>query len=310
MTEAGPGRLAGLKANLRRRALVCDHIRSFFKERDFLEVDTPVRSPAIAPEDFIVPFASGDWFLTASPELYMKRLLAAGYEKIFQLSHCFRQGERGRRHNPEFIMLEWYRAGADYTRIIADIESLITTTARGHGFKNDKIEYQGQVIDIRKPWPRITVKDAFLKAAGWDPLATDDADRFNADFVLKVLPSFSPHRPTVLVDYPAAQASLARLKSGNPLVAERAEVFIGGLELANAYTELTDAIEQEQRFREAIARIKRERHQQMPLPEKFLESLPRLPTCAGVALGVDRLAMLFCDTASIDDVMAFTVDEA
>jgi lysyl-tRNA synthetase class 2 len=310
MTEAGPGRLAGLKANLRRRALVCDHIRSFFKERDFLEVDTPVRSPAIAPEEFIIPFSSGDWFLAASPELYMKRLLAAGYEKIFQLSHCFRQGERGRQHNPEFVMLEWYRAGADYTQIVTDIESMITTAARGLGFKNDKIEYQGQSIDIRPPWPKITVKEAFISAAGWDPLLINDSDRFDTDFVTKVLPSFSPRRPTVLMDYPAAQASLARLKPGNPQVAERAEAFIGGLELANAYTELTDAVEQEQRFREAIARIERERHQQMPLPEKFLEALPRLPACAGAALGVDRLAMLFCNTASIDNVMAFTIDEA
>jgi lysyl-tRNA synthetase class 2 len=310
MAETGPERFARLEVNLRRRALIYEHIRSFFKERDFLEIDTPIRSPAIAPEEFIIPFTSEDWFLAASPELHMKRLLAAGYEKIFQFSHCFRKGERGRRHNPEFIMLEWYRAGADYSQIISDIENLITMVARRLGFKNNKIEYQGQVIDISLPWQITTVKDAFVKAAGWDPLATNDAARFDTDFVTKVLPSFSPRRPTVLIDYPAALASLARFKPDNPLVAERAEVFIGGLELSNAYTELNDAGEQEKRFREAIARIKRERHQQMPMPDKFLEALPRLPACAGVALGVDRLAMLFCNAASIDDVMAFTVEDA
>jgi lysyl-tRNA synthetase class 2 len=310
MAETGPERFARLEVNLRRRALIYEHIRSFFKERDFLEIDTPIRSPAIAPEEFIIPFTSEDWFLAASPELHMKRLLAAGYEKIFQFSHCFRKGESGRRHNPEFIMLEWYRAGADYSQIISDIENLITMVARRLGFKNNKIEYQGQVIDISLPWQITTVKDAFVKAAGWDPLATNDAARFDTDFVTKVLPSFSPRRPTVLIDYPAALASLARFKPDNPLVAERAEVFIGGLELSNAYTELNDAGEQEKRFREAIARIKRERHQQMPMPDKFLEALPRLPACAGVALGVDRLAMLFCNAASIDDVMAFTVEDA
>ncbi len=309
MVEAEPERLARLKANLRRRALIYEYIRSFFKERDFLEVDTPIRSPAIAPEEFIIPFESEDWFLAASPELHMKRLLAAGYEKIFQFSHSFRKGERGRWHNPEFVMLEWYRASADYNQIIIDIEQLITTVARRLGFKN-KIEYQGQVIDIKPPWLRLTVKEAFLNAAGWDPLTTNDSLRFDTDFVTKVFSSFSPIRPTVLVDYPAPMASLARLKIGDPRAAERAEVFIGGLELANAYTELTDVKEQEKRFQEAIEQIQRERQQQMPMPEKFLKALPRLPECAGVALGVDRLAMLFCDAPSIDNVMAFTADDA
>jgi lysyl-tRNA synthetase class 2 len=310
MAEAEPGRLARRKANLERRALIYEHIRAFFKERDFLEVETPDRAPAIAPEEFITPFHSEDWFLAASPELHMKRLLAAGYERIFQFSHCFRQGERGRWHNPEFIMLEWYRVGASYNEIIEDIEQMIVHVAEGLGFRNHKIEYQGQKIDIRKPWPRVSVRDAFLSAAGWDPLAVPDSLRFDTDFVLKVLPAFSPRRPTVLVDYPAPMASLARLKPDNPLIAERAEVFIGGLELANAYSELTDAGEQEKRFREAIEKIKKERGEAMPLPRRFLDAVPRLPPCGGVALGGDRLVMLFCNAAAIDEVMAFTADEA
>jgi lysyl-tRNA synthetase class 2 len=310
MVEDEPQRLARRKPNLRRRALIYEYIRDFFKERDFLEVDTPIRSPAIAPEEFITPFRSEDWFFAASPELYMKRLLAAGYEKIFQLSHSFRRGERGRWHNPEFTMLEWYRAGADYSQIIADIEEIVTTVAGRLGFKHDRIEYQGQAIDIKSPWPRLTVRDAFLRAAGWDSVYKPDSLRFDKDFVLKVLPSFSPLRPTVMMDYPAPMASLARLKSDNPRVAERAEVFIGGLELANAYSELTDAIEQEKRFREVIEKLQKERGQTMPLPEKFLKALAHLPECAGVALGIDRLVMLFCDASSIDDAMAFTEEEA
>jgi lysyl-tRNA synthetase class 2 len=139
-------------------------------------------------------------------------------------------------------------------------------------------------------------------------VALNDPARFDVDFIDKVLPTFSPRRPTVLLDYPAPQAALARLKPGHPEVAERAEVFIGGLELANAYSELNDAAEQDRRFNEAITEIRRERGQDMPLPESFLEAVPRLPECGGIALGVDRLVMLFCDAAAIDDVMPFTSD--
>src|SRR4030043_1897366 len=123
MTSDEQNRLARIFPNLRRRALIYDFIRAFFKERDFLEVETPIRAPAIAPEEFITPFKSEDWFLAASPELHMKRLLAAGYERIFQFSRCFRKGERGRVHNPEFTMLEWYRSGADYRHMLRDTEA-------------------------------------------------------------------------------------------------------------------------------------------------------------------------------------------
>ncbi len=302
-------RLARRRQNLERRALIFQYIRDFFNEQDFLEVETPIRAPAIAPEAFIVPFQSEDWYLAASPELHMKRLLAAGYEKIYQFSHCFRKGERGRWHNPEFIMLEWYRRDADYQKIIEDTEKLITSVAGKLGFKKS-IKYQGQTIDISLPWPRITVSEAYLKSAGWDPTTKNDPEKFDVDFIDKVLPGFAKDRPTVLLEYPAEQASLARLNPGNPKVAERAEVFIGGLELANAYSELADAAEQAKRFREAIEQIKNEREQVMPMPEKFLEAMKKLPECGGIALGIDRLVMLFCDAEKIDDVMAFTADEA
>jgi lysyl-tRNA synthetase class 2 len=304
-----PKRLARLLPNLKRRALILEFIRDFFNKQGFLEIDTPIRVPAIAPEPFIVPFQSEDWFLAASPELHMKRLLAAGYIKLFQFSHCFRKGERGRWHNPEFIMLEWYRRGADYLKIIDDTEKLVTTLASKLGMKK-KIKYRGQEIDITTPWPKITVKDAYLKFAGWDPIAVNDAVRFDIDFIEKVLPSLNTTRPTVLLDYPAPQAALARIKTQNPLVAERAEVFIGGLELANAYSELSDVKEQTKRFQEAIVEIQKERGQKMPLPDKFLKAMEFLPECGGIALGVDRLVMLFCDADSIDDVMAFTEDTA
>jgi lysyl-tRNA synthetase class 2 len=309
MIEDDNQRLARLRPNLERRALILDFIRTFFKGQDFLEVETPIRVPAVAPEPYIIPFESGDWFLAASPELHMKRMLAAGYEKLFQFSHCFRKGERGRWHNPEFTMLEWYRAGADYNQIINDIERLVTTLARKLGFKN-VIKYGGQAIDIRLPWPRTTVKEVYIKAAGWDPTTAGDLRQFDMDFVTKVQPSFDPHRPIVLTDYPASLGSLARLKPGDASVAERAEVFIGGLELANAYSELADAAEQEKRFREATEQIQKEQHRQTAMPQLFMESLAHLPACGGVALGIDRLVMLLCNAPSIDDVMAFTVDNA
>ncbi len=309
MLEDDNKRLARIRPNLQRRALILDFIRTFFKEQDFLEVETPTRVPAVAPEPYIIPFESGDWFLATSPELHMKRMLAAGYARLFQFSHCFRQGERGRWHNPEFTMLEWYRAGADYNQIINDIERLVTALAGKLGFK-DVIKYGGQAINIKTPWPRTTVKDAFINAAGWDPVAVCDPPRFDMDFVTKVQPSFDPRRPTVLKDYPAALGSLARLKPGDASVAERAEVFIGGLELANAYSELVDAVEQEKRFREAIEQIRKEQHRQTDMPQRFMKSVAHLPACGGVALGIDRLVMLFCDAPSIDDVMTFTADNA
>jgi lysyl-tRNA synthetase class 2 len=309
MLEDEHRRLARLGPNLQKRALIYEFIRGFFREQGFLEVETPVRVPGVAPEPYITPFKSDNWFLSTSPELHMKRMLAAGYEKLFQISRCFRRGERGRWHNPEFTMLEWYRSGADYQNIIQDIEQLIVTLAGKLGFGTG-VKYRGREIDLSLPWPRTGVREAYLKAAGWDPVAEFDSLRFDTDFVTRVLPGFAPDRPTVLMDYPAAQASLARLKPSDASVAERAEVFIGGLELANAYSELNDAREQERRFREAIEQIRAERQEEISLPRQFLAAVDRLPECGGVALGIDRLVMLFCDADSIDEVMPFTVDTA
>ena len=302
-------RLIRLEHNLRRRASIYELVRVFFKQQGFLEVETPIRVPTVAPELYITPFKSEAWFLSTSPELHMKRMMAAGYERLFQISRCFRSSERGRWHNPEFTLLEWYRAGADYKQIIHDTEQLVVTLAGKLGFKRN-IQYQGQEIDLRFPWPRVTVRDAFLRAAGWDPVAESDPLRFDIDLVDKVLPSFTKDRPTVLMDYPAEMASLARLKPDEPGVAERAEIFIGGLELANIYSELRDAKEQEKRFREAIEQISKEEGQRRAMPQSFLEAISHLPDCGGAAMGMDRLVMLLCNAGSIDEVMAFTVDTA
>jgi lysyl-tRNA synthetase class 2 len=308
MSRSETSRLRHIKANLERRARILDSIRAFFKREGFLEVETPLLVPQAAPEQFIDPFAVDGWFLSTSPEMHMKRLLAAGYGNVFQVTHCFRKGERGRLHNPEFTMLEWYRVGADYLGIIDDTERLVLAVADDLGL-GMSIRYQGQDIDLSSPWPRTTVSRAFRKSADWDPVPRHDPERFDLDLVDKVMPGFSANRPTVLMDYPAANASMARLKPRNKKVAERTEVFIGGLELANAYTELTDPAELENRFREVIGETgDSEGHR--PMPRRFLKAVATLPACGGIALGVDRLVMLLCDAASIDEVVAFPRESA
>jgi lysyl-tRNA synthetase class 2 len=309
MTDDERQRLERLLPNLKRRAFIYETIRSFFNKQGFLEVETPTRSPAIAPEKEIVPIDSDGWFLSTSPELYMKRLLAAGYDRIYQFNRCFRKGERGKYHNPEFTLLEWYRKGASYEQMMTDTEQLVNTIAARLGV-GSTLRYRGKTIDLSLPWERLTVSEAFKALAGWDPTVDPDIRRFDEDTVLKVIPNLKPNRPTFLVDYPAPMASLARLKPGNSRVAERVELFIGGLELSNAYSELNNQKEQEARFQKEIEEIKKEQHRIAPMPDKFLKAVANLPECAGNALGIDRLVMLFCDAGSIDEVMPFTVDEA
>jgi lysyl-tRNA synthetase class 2 len=309
MAEDESLRLSRINANLERRALIYDLIRAFFCSEGFLEVETPLLVPTVAPEKYITPFTVDGWFLSTSPEMHMKRLLAAGYSKIFQICHCFRKNERGQFHNPEFTMLEWYRVGADYMGIIQDAERLVCTLADKLNHRST-IRYQGKDVDLAPPWPRVTVRDAFLRSAGWDPFTRLDEERFEADLVERVIPSFDSSCPTVLLDYPVAMASLARLRPGRPTVAERAEVFIGGLELANAYSELNDAAEQDRRFKQEIEALKLEGKRSVVMPQRFLEALSRLPECGGIALGIDRLVMLFCDAASIDEIIAFPRDVA
>ena len=307
MAEDESLRLSQIKANLERRALIYDVIRTLFRSEGFLEVETSLLVPTVAPEKYIAPFTVNGWFLSTSPEMHMKRLLAAGYTKIFQICHCFRKSERGELHNPEFTMLEWYRVGADYMQIIQDTERLVLTLATRLRL-GTTISYQGAEIDLVSPWPRITVRQAFLNSAGWDPFEHVDEERFDIDLVEKVIPNFAANRPTVLMDYPVAMASLARIRPGEPPVSERAEVFIGGLELANAYSELTDAAEQERRFKQEIDSLALEGKNNIAMPQRFLDAVARLPQCSGIALGIDRLVMLFCDAASINEVIAFPWD--
>ncbi len=290
---------------LRLRAAMTQAIRRFFLDRDFLEIETPIRIPAPAPEAHIEPIASGDWCLQTSPELCMKRLLAAGYPKIFQICKCFRSGERGAHHLPEFTMVEWYRSGTDYLTLMADCEILIVRIAGELGL-GDAVCWQGRRIRLTPPWERITVREAFARYAGLGLEEALMSHRFDEIMVCEIEPHLGMERPVFLYEYPATLGALARVKAENREVAERFELYIAGLELANAFSELTDPVEQRRRFEEASDDLRLKKCPTYPLPERFLASLSRLPPSAGIALGMDRLAMLLADQTTIDAVVAFT----
>jgi elongation factor P--(R)-beta-lysine ligase len=304
MSESpSPSSEARMRAlDIRSRALQA--IRTFFHERGFMEVETPVRLRAPALELHIDAEPSGDYFLRTSPELHMKRLLAEGAPRLFQMGPCFRRGERGDRHHPEYTMLEWYRANADYTDILADAKALVAHVATLVTGSTDLV-YRGRHIELLPRWERIEVRDAFVQFAGWDPVRAFDPVRFDLDMVNKVEPRLPNGVPVVLADYPAEAAALARRKPGRPEVAERWELYIGGLELANAYSELTDPAEQRARFESCAEERKRMGKPVYPMDEDFLAALARMPASGGIALGVDRLVMLLANAASLDEVMAF-----
>ncbi len=291
--------------NLETRSQVLRAVREFFDRESFVEVETPVRIPAPALETHIDAPASGRGWLRTSPELHMKRLLAAGCARIYQMGPCFRVGECGRRHNPEFTLLEWYRAGADYTDILRDTEALLR-----HVFERvagrAAIAYRGRTVDLVPPWHVVAVRDAFRRWAGWDPVADWDAERFDLDLVSRVEPALPQDRPCVLTDYPAPAAALARLKPGDPSVAERWEVYVAGLELANAYSELCDPAAHRARFLETAEARRALGKEVYPLDEPFLRALERgMPPCGGIALGVDRLVMLACGAENIAEARPF-----
>lgn len=306
---APPGdrrRLESLRPRLEARARILAAIRGWFSERGFLEVETPLRIAGPAPERHIDAVSSGERFLSASPELQMKRLLAAGYERIYQLCRCFRAGERGARHLPEFTMIEWYRAGAGIDALMGDCEALAACAVRAAGWGLPPSGPDGVPVDLTPPFERIAVADAFERFAGWRPGADPDPARFDLDLVGKVEPALPAGRPVFLVGYPASLASLSRIDPADPSRALRFELYAGGLELANGFDELTDPAEQRRRFTADEAWRRATGKPPYPADERFLAALEAgMPPCAGIALGLDRLVMLLTAARTIDDVVAF-----
>lgn len=290
---------------LRHRAAIVRALRTTLDGLGFVEVETPIRIPAPANELHIDAPASGRAFLRTSPELQMKRLLCAGNDRIYQLGSCFREGERGERHNPEFTMLEWYRSNAGADDVLADLRALVSDAALAlHGSK--RFPCGGVTVDVGEPWHVLTVRNAFLRSAGWDPVAAFDAERFDLDMAFKVEPALPRDRPCILRDYPAPAAALSRLCPDDPGVAERWEMYLGGFELCNAFGELTDAREQRARFLAATEARRRLGAAAYPLDEEFLAALEAgMPPSGGAALGVDRLCMALLDLPDIAAVRAF-----
>lgn len=290
---------------LRERAKIVQAIRRFFDEREFVEVETAVRIPAPAPEEHIdCPPVVGGGYLRASPELQMKKLLAAGMDKIYQIGPCFREGERGSRHNPEFTMIEWYRRGANYLDIKRDLESLLEGLVVAD-CRSGRAE--GENILLR-------VRDAYLRYAGWDPWEGDwDQDRFDFDMATKIEPAIKELGGGVfLMDYPPQAASLAKLTTTLPTTnnprpttyAERWEFYWDGMELANCFTELCDRDEQKSRFEKAKEARKLLKEADYPIDSEFIDCLPKIENAAGVALGVDRLVMVLTKMKEISAVRA------
>jgi elongation factor P--(R)-beta-lysine ligase len=306
--------------NLWGRAVIIRAVRRFFDRRGYLEVETPLRLPTLAPEPHLLPQRSGQWFLQTSPELCMKRLLARGIPKIYQICKCFRREERGSRHLPEFTMLEWYRAEADYRDLMSECEELLPAVAAAladtAGTERELARprpetalFAGPGNHLAPPWERLTVAEAFRRYAGIEVEEALRRDLFDQLLVERIEPCLGQGRPTFLCDYPAALGALARLSPTNPAVAERFELYVKGLELANGFSELTDPAEQRRRFEGDRALIRAAGRRPPPLPRRFLAELAEMPPAAGIALGIDRLAMILLGAERIDQVQAFTPEQ-
>jgi lysyl-tRNA synthetase class 2 len=316
-------------------------VRRFFTSCLYEEVETPCLVPAPGMEPHIaafrapfVPERGGEvrpLWLHTSPEYAMKRLLAEGFERIFQLARVFRNGEVSATHNPEFTMLEFYRTGAAYGDIMEDLERLVQHAAvalRG----STAVRWRGTDLDLAAPFPRVTMRDAFrdragvdlercdgdvgrlreeARAAGLDPGQPGDTfdDLFFRIFLERVEPGLGTPTPVFLTEWPASMAALSRMKAGDPRWAERFELFAAGLELANGYTELTDPSEQRRRLVEEQEVRRGLGREVYPLDERFLESVARLPEAGGVAVGFDRLLMLLSGAPAIRDVLLFPAED-
>jgi len=334
-----PDRLALRRANLAVRGRVMAAVRQFFADRGYIEVDTPALQVSPGLEPHLQAFATmlhdprdgsaRPRYLHTSPEFAMKKLLAGGLDRIWQLAHVYRDGERSATHHPEFSMLEWYRAGASYRDLMDECEELLRRAQEAAG--TPELRWHGCSADARQPWRRLSVAEAFAQYCGIDlPATAPDPDRpdtarlaaaatrigiapraeddwetlFFRIFLERIEPNLGIGAPTILYDYPVSMAALSRRKPDHPGLAERFELYVCGLELANAFGELTDAAEQRRRFAADQAKKQALYGETYPIDEDFLAALEHgLPECAGIALGFDRLVMLATGAEHVEDVL-------
>ncbi|MEO7432169.1 MAG: EF-P lysine aminoacylase EpmA [Dokdonella sp.] len=316
---------AAALVSLKTRARLYAQIRAFFAERNVLEVETPILSQAGNTEPNIESFSTqfsghsdaglAERWLRTSPEFPLKRLLAAGIGDCYELGRVFRNGEAGRRHNPEFTMLEWYRVGWDHRRLMDETCTLVKAALEQVG---------RQATVVQKSY-----RDWFVDELDLDPFAASiaelqspladvriDGDALSRDDWLDLLvthrlqPSFPHDRISLVHDFPASQCALAKIREDDPPVAERFELYLGPHELANGYHELTDAVEQRARFDRDNARRRSRGQREVPIDRWLLDALPAMPDCAGVALGIERLLMGLAGSDAIADVIAFPFDQA
>jgi len=304
----------------RMRARLNALIRNFFAQRLVLEVETPILSVAGNSEPNIQSFhtrfsghnAAGvrlRWLRT-SPEYALKRLLAAGIGDCYELGRVFRNGEFGARHNPEFSLLEWYRVGWNHQQLMSETAELIQHALMlvNRQASMQAISYEQLFTDTLALNP-FTASIEQLRAPLADihinPLDLSRDDWLDLLLTHCIAPHFPANRITVIYDWPASQAALAKIRPGNPPLAERFELYLGHIELANGYHELNHADEQRQRFLDDLAVREQRGSEQPPLDEALLAALPTLPDCAGVAVGIDRLLMLLLGTEHISDVLSF-----
>ena len=295
---------AGEAERIRDSARAASAIRAFFVERGFVEVSTPLRVPAPGVDFHVDAVAASGQYLITSPELEMKRLLVGGMPKIFQLARVARADELGPLHAPEFTMLEWYRAFADLEEVLRDTEQLVRSVIRSLAGEDDVFVLGHRKVNVGKPFERVTVREAFARYAGIKDaarLAARDEDRYFELLVSRVEPALAERpRPVFLTHYPISQAALSRPHADDPTVAERAELYLGGVELCNAYGELTDPIEQRRRMVAEAERRKASKRPVYPLDEPFLAALAEgMPPSAGNALGFDRLVMVATNRSEI-----------
>ena len=303
------------KTALRHRAHLLAVTRAFFADRGVLEVETPLLAHAPVPDlhldSFAVPTSEGELWLQTSPEYAMKRLLAAGSGPIYQISKVFRAGEAGRRHHPEFTMLEWYRPGFDAHDLMDEMDAYLAATLEAE--PAERRSYRQLFEDTLGVDPHRATAAELADCAARTGL-DEPPDLTRDDWLQWLLARcIEPElgrwdRPTFVYDFPASQAALARLREipGRPPVAERFEVFIRGMELANGFHELTDATEQRRRFEGELEKRRDAGKRAVPLDESFLAALEAgLPDCAGVALGFDRLVMLAAGADRLAEVLAF-----
>lgn len=320
------------------REKVIKTIRAFLEKQEFHEIETPILIAHPPAESYLDVFETtlldrhrkaNKAYLSTSPEVPLKKLMAAGLGNCYALTKSFRNMEtQSNTHNPEFTILEWYRVGVDYKTIMKDCEQLVLAiNTIVHPKTPRTLTFQGKTIDVSAPWERLTIVEAFEKYAKVDFIQFLDEvtakkiakkkgysvepkttweELYNQIFLNEIEPRLGHGKPTILYEFPGSMAALAKTKASDPRFAERFEFYIAGLELGDCYSELTDWKEQEERFKREIGEIKRLGKTVYDYDHDFIEALKvGLPTCSGIAVGVDRLVMLFADATDIADTLFF-----